>query len=426
MTFVFLFFQAFSEYSYSLNTIKSFFSKYKPQLLLNIFFLYPLLILFSVHEIKKYNFKKNKNKKNEIIFKFIIIINIVFIVVIFIEDVSYKTYFYQNTLNLISMYIAFIIYIIYFLSCFVINSLDLTDEANKQLYIVKNIEIIFNSNLKLNQRKILDNSNNSTIDIKQTYINELNKEKHKDLPNEEKKDNTLNYNYDSNNYYNYDYNNDFKYIKLCIIQGIFWLSDETEKIYLFISLIFFEFSSYMIKYLNRNIFNKANNKTDLDIPLKENKKVVYISIIFYITIQKITITTNHLFFLLILHSYDINSCKQQQQKFIKISPNLALIISYIVNFKFSFLTSAYYFEKNFFKKENNKRIVEFSLFFIVKRIIVNVRMNYSAIIIIANSLMHIKEEQLWDFCAYYLEEIIFFLLDYLYVVIGLIFFKILN
>ena len=58
---------------------------------------------------------------------------------------SYKTYFYQNTLNLISMYIAFIIYLIYFLSCFVINSLDLIDKDNRQLYISKNIEILFRS-----------------------------------------------------------------------------------------------------------------------------------------------------------------------------------------------------------------------------------------------------------------------------------------
>ena len=38
LLFGFLFFQVFSEYSYSYNSIKSFFSRYKPQLLLNIFF----------------------------------------------------------------------------------------------------------------------------------------------------------------------------------------------------------------------------------------------------------------------------------------------------------------------------------------------------------------------------------------------------
>ena len=135
---------------------------------------------------------------------------------------------------------------------------------------------------------------------------------------------------------------------------------------------------------------------------------------------------NNLFFLLIIHSYDINSCKQQQEKFIRISSGLAIIVSYIVNFKFAFLTSAYYFEKKFFKKENNEKIIEFSIYFIVKRIIINQRMNFSVIIVIYHSLLHINEEQLWDFCTYYLEDFIFFLLDYLYVFLALIFFKILN
>jgi len=417
MVFGFLFFQVFSEYSYSLNTIKSFFSRYKPQLLLNIFFLYPLLILFTIHEIKKYNFK-NKNKKGEIVFKYIIMLNIIFIISIFTEDMSYKTYYYQNKFNLISMYISFIIYLIYVLSCFVINSLDLTNEDNRKLCISKNIELIFKSDLNVNHEKISDNANNkSNICIIQTNINELNKEKYKDKSNKDKKDNSSNYNYEHNN---------FIYLKLCIVQGIFWLSDETEKIYLFLSLIFFEFSNYVIEYLYFNFFNFSKDRKESEFPLKQNKNASLIAFIFYIIIQKIIIYMNHLFFLLIMHSYDINSCKQQQEKFIRISPNLALIVSYIVNFKFSFLTSAYYFEKNFLKKENNKKIIEFSIFFIVKRIIINQRMNCSVFLVILLSLMHIKEEQLWDFYAYYLEDFIFFLLDYLYVIIALIFYKILN
>ena len=75
----FLSFEIFSEYSYSYNSIKSFFVRRKPQLLLNIFILYPLLIIFTFNEIKKYNFK-NKNKKFEFFFKYIIIINIILII----------------------------------------------------------------------------------------------------------------------------------------------------------------------------------------------------------------------------------------------------------------------------------------------------------------------------------------------------------
>ncbi len=230
-----------------------------------------------------------------------------------------------------------------------INSLDLTNEDNRELCISKNIELIFKSDLNVNHEKISDNANNkSNICIIQTNINELNKEKYKDKSNKDKKDNSSNYNYEHNN---------FIYLKLCIVQGIFWLSDETEKIYLFLSLIFFEFSNYVIEYLYFNFFNFSKDRKESEFPLKQNKNASLIAFIFYIIIQKIIIYMNHLFFLLIMHSYDINSCKQQQEKFIRISPNLALIVSYIVNFKFSFLTSAYYFEKNFLKKENKKKII---------------------------------------------------------------------
>ena len=103
---------------------------------------------------------------------------------------------------------------------------------------------------------------------------------------------------------------------------------------------------------------------------------------------------SQLFFLLIVHSYDINSSRQQQQKFIKISSSWGVMASYISNFKFSFLTLAYYFDKNFFKKELNKKSISFSISFMLKRIFINLRMNNSAILLIFHSLIKIKEEKL--------------------------------
>ena len=100
--------------------------------------------------------------------------------------------------------------------------------------------------------------------------------------------------------------------------------------------------------------------------------------------------------------------------------------SYISNFKFSFLTIAYYLDKNFFKKELNKKSISFSISFMLKRIFINLRMNNSAILLIFHSLIKIKEEKLWDFCAYYLEDFIFFFFDYVFVIVALIIFKLIN
>ena len=410
----FLFFQVFSEYSYSYNSIKSFFSRYKPQLLLNILFLYPLLIIFSINEIKKYNFK-NINNKGKFVFEYIIMINILFIIAIYIEDISYKTYYYQNTINLVSMYIAIIIYIIYLISCFIINSLDLTEEDKKQFNISNKIELQYKNTNELSSDKIIPNlSNASALALKKTSLNILSKGKNTNLTPDGK---NLDF-FDNNNH------NNFMYLKLCIIQGIFWLSDESEKIYLFIGLIFYEYSSDIIKYLYKNINTK--NLDQLSSKNNNVQNISIISIIFYIIIEKIIINMNQIFFLLIIHSYDFNSSRQQQQKFIKISTYLGIIISYISNFKFSFLTAAYYFDSNIFKKELNKKRIYFSISFILKRIIINLRMNNSAILLIFHSLIKIKEEKLWDFCAYYLEDFIFFFFDYIFVIFACVIFKLIN
>ena len=422
MIFGFLFFQVFSEYSYCYNTIKSFFSKHKPQLLLNIFFLYPLLIIFTIHEIKKYNFK-NKNQKGEYVFIYIIMINIIFIISIFMEDMSYQTYYYQNTLNLTSMYIAFIIYIIYFFSCFIINSFDLINEKLLSINISKRIEINYNNNSNIVPIKLVEKMGKN-VDSKELSFNIINKmlennKKFNDSNLENAKEN-------KNSSYLYYYNN-FVYLKLCIVQGSFWLSDESEKIFIFLSLIIFEFTEYINNYLYINIFNMKSDKKNLDLTIIEDNKTIndknisLLSFIFYIIIQKTLISMNQLLFLLIIHSYDFNSSKQQKQKFIKfISSFLPNMATFIANYKFSFIIIGYFLEKNFITKKDNRNTIEFSIYFMIKRIIINLRLNDSVILLIFHSLINIKEEESLEFYSYYLVDFILFAFDYLCVIFSII------
>ena len=156
----YLSFQVISEYSYSLNNIKSFFSRQKPQLLLNLFFLYPLLILYTINEIKKFDVK-NKNKKGIYVFIYIIIINVIFIISILLEDLSYKTYYSQNILNKISMFIALIVYIIYFFSCFIINTLDFQITTINKFCISNRIELNYNNSSNIIPIKLKENDNES-------------------------------------------------------------------------------------------------------------------------------------------------------------------------------------------------------------------------------------------------------------------------
>jgi hypothetical protein len=86
-----------------------------------------------------------------------IILMFVFIIVIFIEDLSYNNYYAQNTLNSISMYFGIMIYLIYFISCFILNSFDLIKIDNKKLIILNKLELNA-SDVQINN---INNNNNS-------------------------------------------------------------------------------------------------------------------------------------------------------------------------------------------------------------------------------------------------------------------------
>ena len=230
------------------------------------------------------------------------------------------------------------------------------------------------------------------------------------------------------------YYNDILFLKLCIIQGSFWLSDESEKIFIFLSLIFFEFSEYFNNIFYLNIANntailKEIKKGKGKIELYEIQNEPIFSNIFYIIIQKMIINMNHIFILLIIHCYDINASKSQEQKFIKVFPSLGEIISYTSNFKFSFISICYFLEinlNNIFKIRTNEEGIEFLLFFILKRIIINLKLNNSGILLIYHSLFKAKEEELLSLYNYYLADFILFLFDFIYIIFSFVFYRVLN
>ena len=205
-----------------------------------------------------------------------------------------------------------------------------------------------------------------------------------------------------------NYYNNILFLKLCIIQGSFWLSDESEKIFIFLSLVYFEVTEYINNSFYLNIINKRKNiksfrdilkevqegKEKIDDNIKNKGESFLFSGIFYIIIQKTIINMNHIFTLLIIHCYDMNSSKSQQQKFIKVFPTLGDIIAYISNFKFYFITICYFLEinlKNVCKKKFDEDRFEFLVCFILKRIIINLKLNHSRLLLIFHSLTKSKE-----------------------------------
>ena len=125
----------------------------------------------------------------------------------------------------------------------------------------------------------------------------------------------------------------------------------------------------------------------------------------------------------------MNSSKAQQQKFIKVFPSLGGIIAYISNFKFSFIVIGYFLEinlKNVYKKRFDEDGFEFLIYFIFKRIIINLKLNNSGMLLIIHSLIKSKEEELLSLYNYYLADFILFIFDFFYIVFSLVFLMLFN
>ena len=125
----------------------------------------------------------------------------------------------------------------------------------------------------------------------------------------------------------------------------------------------------------------------------------------------------------------MNSSKAQQQKFIKVFPTLGDIIAYISNFKFSFITICYFLEinlKNVYKKKFDEDRFEFLVCFILKRIIINLKLNHSGLLLIFHSLIQSKEEELFSLYSYYIADLVLFIFDFIYIIFSFVFLRLLN
>ena len=207
-------------------------------------------------------------------------------------------------------------------------------------------------------------------------------------------------------------------LKLCILEGSFWFSEESERVYIFICLLFFEYSEYIHNYFYKNFVNKNHSSKNKSLN-NTNNNISICFCIYFIISQKIILIINHLFYLLIQHSYSTNSARTQQQKFIYISQELSIIVPFITKYRFSFILAGFLLKKNFY--DINKVKNEFSMYFIIQKIIFYLRLNYVIIFLFYNLLINIKDEEFLYFIDYYFVDFFIIIFDYLVVILSLIF-----
>lgn len=403
------FFTIFTHYSYCFHSIKEYYSRYGKGRISNIVIIYPMYIGEIIYEMVKYKklfFYFGGQRKIKVLYV-MIILNFLFVLFIFIQDMTANLYHTgQRLLNIIANFIDFILFLIYVLfSNFLLfteidqqlnveNSLD--EKSSNALNFSNNEESINNLNCQANMIENIENIENNFEKI-------------------DNKDNKIPKNYGSKEKIKICSVNGFPCKKLCLINLCFWLSDESERLYLVLLFIpFLEYFDYLADFFYTKIIdivffhdkpnyplstrinldntqNSSNYLTNTNSMKKKNKPAdIYISsFIFFILAQNSILHLNHIIFLLTQRSYEYCFSTRQGQKVI-FARFLKSLVDYVGKYKFSFVVIGYIVTRR--QLIINKKLKNFTIVYTFPRILLFVRINFNLILFSAFTLVNVDND----------------------------------
>ena len=390
------FFAIFTHYSYCFHSIKEYYSRYGKGRISNLVIIYPMYIGEIIYEMMKYKklfFYFGAQRKIKVIYV-MIIVNFLFVLFIFIQDMTANLYHTgQRLLNSIANFIDFILFLIDVL----FSNFLLFTEIDQQLNVENNIEDKFNNSLNLsNNDDSVNNLNN---------IENKNEEADNKIPkNVEDKGNIIICSV-----------NGFPCKKLCLINLCFWLSDESERLYLILLFIpFLEYFDYLADFFYTKIIdivffpdkhnyplstrlnldntqNSSNFLTNTNSKKKTTKPVdIYISsYIFFILAHNTILHLNHIIFLLTQRSYEYCFSTRQSQKVIFAS-FLKDLVNYVGKYKFSFVVIGFIVTRR--QLIINKKLKNFTIVYTFPRILLFVRISFNFILFTAFTLVNVDND----------------------------------
>jgi len=335
------------------------------------------------------------------------IIHLILVLTIFIEDCTRKKYFEQNLGNKIFVCINFIIFIL----LFIISNFPIYEETNQE-----------NNNNNTNEMDILKvDGLFSKQSFKNKKLNELSNENafivYKDEFLYKKKVDGL------------------PIIKLFLLLLFFWISDEGQKLFgLVILLPFLELWNYLSNHFNSKIheiinekkinnFNNDNSELDSNnydkVEKKKNNNLYIYYFINYFVIKEMFIIGNQSSFALLKKSFGLELDKVQSVKVLYILKFLQPIFGMITKYRFTLIVLGFYLENNFYDKTENKK--DFSLDFILRKLILGLRIDLDILYIFYQMLININDRLFIDLYIYFFVNISLFILDYFGFWIGIIF-----
>ena len=391
------------------RNLKEFFSKYGAGKWFDIIF-YPFFIGEIAYELRKYRNKMyfifcKERKLN--VFWIIIPINILFLFFTGFQDMTVRLYHSgQEDTNIVANII-----------CFVLLIINL---------IISNITVFKYENSNDEEQ------NNNQVNIKDNEIMSTNDDKNK--KNSEIKRKCI---------------NGLPFIKLCLVNLCFWLSDESERIFLILLLLpsieyFFYLSDYFyiklveILYFPYNqIFpssvvvnfeyeniqaDKPNKKNNLnggkntDIKNETDKINKYIiSFIFFIFAENSIIHINHCTFLLTQHSYEFSFSNKQNQKII-FANFLKVLVEYFGKFKFSFVTAGFIISRR--NLLFNEKIKNYSIIYTIPRVLLFLKINLDLIFFSSFTFKEVNNDVFVNLVILSIIDLIIVLIDFLELIIS--------
>ena len=222
-------------------------------------------------------------------------------------------------------------------------------------------------------------------------------------------------------------------IKIFLFLTFLWISDEGQRLFgLIILLPFLELLNYSSNYfyseINEILYKKENLDLDETSPEggevnsinapqktnnenKKNRNLYIYYFLYYIITQDMFIISNQSAFALLKNAFGLESDNVQGIKFLKVLNFLKPVFGSVTRFRFSLMILAYYLDKGIYEKNDNNK--NYSLDFLVRKILLGLRMDLDIIYLFFQMLININDKLFTELYIYFYINVSLFILDYL-------------
>ena len=366
------------------------------RMLINFFTFYFIMFCYIFKEIGKYRIVYINFLKKKICCSSPFLIYFFILFMIFVEECTRENYFKQNSSNEVLVIINIISLIISLIFSYTFYIEEKKEEKGSDI-------IIDNLNIQNKERieEIESNKNLQGIDI--NNANDKNEPKIL-IDNEEKNKKRFTIITKSN----------FPFLKIYLMLIFFWITEESEKLTGIIFIVFLDVLEYLSNYFYAEINEISKKNSEIKNYNEQNLLTHYY--IYYIIIQNMFLISNEITFFTERYSLGFEVDKLQGAKGANISKFIYHFLGNLAKYKSNLILIGFFMKKEIINDYTNKS--RFSLDFLVRKILLGMRIGLYLIFLFAQILIFINDELFADLVVFGLVNFTLFIFDYLFSGIG--------